>query len=130
MKIANFLGYLSNTLKLSTSSIKVHRAAICSSLRQLGSASYSEDPVLRDVIRALTLRKPTVPRRVPAWDLFLVLASLREPPFEPLEKLDLASLTLKTVFLISLAAGRRCSEIYALSGLDFDIKLDVNLCDK
>ena len=125
MKIANFLAYLGNTLKLSTSSVKVHRAAICSSLRQLGHTSYSEVPLLRDVIRSLALKNPRIPRRVPAWDLFLVLASLREPPFEPLEKLDLESLTLKTVFLISLASGRRCSEIHALSGLDFDIKLDL-----
>ena len=122
--LANFLASLHSDLKLSPSSIKVHKAAICYSLRQLGRSSYSNDPLIASIIKGVAQSGSTQRRRVPAWDLFLVLAHLREPPFEPLNSLNLKFLTQKTVFLISLATGRRCSEVHALSGLDFDIKHD------
>ena len=61
------------------------------------------------------------PKRIPAWDLFSVLESLREPSFEPLVQCDFQSLSWKTVFLVALASGRRGSEIHALSGLPQDI---------
>ena len=46
---------------------------------------------------------------------FLVLASLRRSPYEPIRQCSLKHLFEKTAFLVSLAAGRRCSEIHALS---------------
>ena len=122
--LANFLAFLHTDVKLSSSSIKVHKAAICSSLRQLGRSSYSNDPLIISVLKGASQSDSKVRRRVPAWDLFLVLAHLREPPFEPLNSINLKLLTQKTVFLISLATGRRCSEVHALSGQDFDIKHD------
>lgn len=55
------------------------------------------------------------------WDVFLALDFLRGPLFEPLHSVNLQFLTLKTVFLISLATARRVSEVHALSGLPKDI---------
>jgi hypothetical protein len=52
---------------------------------------------------------------VPPWNLVKVLEYLKGPPFEPLRKATLKYLTLKTVFLVTLASGGRCSEIHALS---------------
>ena len=51
---------------------------------------------------------------MPQWNLSLVLQALLKPPFEPIQASDLKSLTLKTVFLLALASGRRRSEIHAL----------------
>ena len=123
--LANFLAFLHTGLKLSPSSIKVHKAAVCSSLRQLGRSSYSNDPLITSLIRGISQGSSARRVRVPAWDLFLVLAHLRNPPFEPVNTINLKFLTLKTVFLVSLATGRRCSEIHALSGQGFDIKYDL-----
>jgi integrase len=51
---------------------------------------------------------------VPAWNLSLVLHMLTKEPFEPLQKASTKNLTLKTVFLVSLATAKRCGEIHAL----------------
>jgi integrase len=51
---------------------------------------------------------------VPSWDLSLVLQVLTKPPFENLGEADLSYVTLKTVFLLALASGRRRGEIHAL----------------
>ena len=39
---------------------------------------------------------------------------------------SLKHLTLKTAFLVSLASGRRCSEVHALSGLPSDVAFEPN----
>ena len=123
LQVAEFLGFLRGQ-KLSTSTLRCYRAAICTTLRQIGSEFFPDSPLLKDVIRGSSLKEARTPRRLPAWDLFLVLASLREKPFEPLYSADLASLTQKTVFLIALASGRRASEICSLSGRDQDIAME------
>ena len=43
----------------------------------------------------------------------MVLDQLSKPPFEPIQECDLKVLTLKTVFLLALASGKRRSEIHA-----------------
>lgn len=58
---------------------------------------------------------PSQARLVPSWDLGIVLNALTEHPFEPLDKLELELLTLKTAFLLSIASIRRISELHALS---------------
>ena len=121
VQLANFLAYLSHDCKLSASSVRVYRAAICTTLRQLGSKSFPGSSLLRDLVRGASLKEARTPKRLPAWDLFLVLASLREVPYEPLFSSDLKSLTCKTVFLIALASGRRASEVCNFSGLAHDI---------
>ena len=121
MDIANYLASLSAIRSLSASSISTHRAAISSTLRQLGGPSFSEAPLLRSVIRGAAFADASCKKRVPAWDLFLVLSSLREPPYEPLRYCSIKDLTLKTAFLVTLASGRRCSEVHSLSGLRKDV---------
>ena len=121
IQFANFLAHLSSNLSLSASSVKVHRAAISTTLKQIGGPSFSEDPLLGNIVQAAALREARNPKRVPSWDLFLVLAALRLPPFEPIRETPLKFLTLKTAFLVSLALGRRSSEVHALSGLPKDI---------
>ena len=98
----------------------------------MGSSALSFTPVVTDVIRGAALRAARSPVRVPAWDLFLVLAFLREPPFEPIESASWVDLSLKTFFLTCLASGRRVSEVHGLSGLPSDLAFEpdgsVSLC--
>ena len=121
VQFANFLTHLYFDRKLSASTIKTVRSAIASTLKQLGGPDFSEDGMLRDLLRGLALRDHSTPKRTPSWDLFLVLESLRSPPFEPLHSASLKFLSWKTCFLVSLASGRRCSEVSNLSGLPADI---------
>ena len=119
--LANFLGFLITEKGLSPSSVSAHRSAVSSTIRQMGGPSLSDCPLLRDIIRGASLSNPRSAKRAPAWDLFLVLASLRGPPYEPIHTSSLKHLTWKTTFLVSLASGRRCSEVHALSGLPNDV---------
>ena len=57
--------------------------------------------------------KSVANRSIPPWDLALVLHALTKQPFEPLGKPSLKLLTFKTVFLLTLASGKRRSEIHA-----------------
>ena len=122
--LANFLAFLSCVKGLSASSIKVHRSAVCTTIRQMGGPTFSDDPLLRDLVRGAALAEAKSPRRIPSWDLFLVLSALRLPPYEPLKQSSLKHLTLKTAFLVSLASGRRCNEVHALSGLPGDVAFE------
>ena len=60
-------------------------------------------------------RHSNKPRNLmPSWDLAAVLEALKEGPFEPIRKAELKWVTLKTVFLVALASGKRRSELHAL----------------
>lgn len=121
MQLANYLARLSSEKNLAAPSVKVHRAAVCTTIRQLGGPSFSDDPLIKDLIRGAALQDASSPRRVPSWDLFLVLASLRSTPFEPIKQCSLKHPTWKTTFLVALVSGRRCSEVHGLSGLPSDV---------
>ena len=53
-----------------------------------------------------------------------MLEFLRGPPFELLKEASTSDLTLKTVFLVSLALGRRSPEVANISGLDSDVSFE------
>ena len=115
MQFARYLAFLSSAKKLSASAVKGHRASISTTIKQLGGRGFSESHLLKLVVQGATLKEARTPRHFPAWDLRLVLESLRSDPYEHIGSCKLSNLTYKTVFLISLASGRRCSEIHALS---------------
>ena len=64
--------------------------------------------------RAFGIERPVTRRLFPAWDLPLVLRSLRIAPYEPLSDALLQDVTKKTVFLLALASGKRRGELAAL----------------
>ena len=68
-----------------------------------------------NLIKSYFRDKPVSSRSLPSWNLSVVLDSLQRYPFEPLPVATIKYLTLKTMFLISLATGRRRSEIRAIS---------------
>lgn len=63
------------------------------------------------------VRRLRPPRRnpLPSWDLSLVLAMLRQPPFEPLETAELSLISMKTAFLLAMASAKRVGELHAFS---------------
>ena len=95
--------------------IKGYRSAISSTISSCGSRTeFTNSPELASLIRSFQLERPPQRKIAPQWNLSLVLQALLKPPFEPIHACDLKSLTLKTVFLVALASGRRRSEIHAL----------------
>lgn len=123
-ELANFLGFLSQSEKLASSTVKGYRSAISTTIRQLGGPVFSDSRLLADIARSLALEESKRPRRIPAWDLFLVLAALRSAPYEPLDAIPFKLLTQKTVFLLALASGRRRSDLHALSGSPGDMAFE------
>lgn len=126
IQLANHLAFMSSSLHLSPAALRVRRAAVRTTRRQLGLTALPCSSVVADVIKGAALRAARAPVRVPAWDLFLVLAFLRQAPFEPLESASWTDLSLKTVFLVALASGRRVSEVHGLSGLPADVAFEAD----
>ena len=110
--IADFLLYLFESKGLQPATITGYRTAIADGLGSKGEAvSNSRD--LNRLLASFHRDRPRVDRAIPSWDLSLVLLTLTKRPFEPLKSVDIKYLTLKTVFLLALASGKRRSEIHA-----------------
>ena len=97
------------------STIRVHKSAICTTIKCGGGPDHAVDPTIQALLRSLTVKAP--PRRdlMPRWDLNIVLLALCKPPFEPLETISARHLSFKTAFLISWGTASRVSELHALS---------------
>ena len=114
-KLADFFVYLFQVKHLNPRTIKGYRSAISSTISACGSRTeFSDSQELGSLIRSFQLERPPQRKIAPQWNLSLVLQSLLKPPFEPIAKCELKFLTLKTVFLVALASGRRRSELHAL----------------
>ena len=114
-QIADFLLYIFH-LGRKVNTVRGYRSAIAavhSGFPDGGSISTSVP--LNQLIKGMFLERPTVRTLVPPWSLSSVLETLAGAPFEPLHLCSLKLLTLKTVFLVSLASGRRRGAIRALS---------------
>lgn len=100
---------------LQVSTIKGYRSAIQAIHNGFEDGStVGSNESLHLLIEGMFIQRPPNRKILPAWDLPTVLRFLKDPPFEPAQAASLRSLTLKSVFLIALASGRRCSEIHAL----------------
>ena len=104
---------------LGPEAIKGHRAAIGPIYKALGWFDSSKDIHLSLLLRRFRLDKPRTRIACPRWNLELVLNSfLKYPYVDPTSGSDyhveLKWLTLKCVFLVALATGRRVSCLRAL----------------
>ena len=118
-QLTNFFFFLFQEKKLAVSTIKGYRTAIGRTLPL--SISTVESQYITDFLRSISLQRPPVSSRIPGWDLAVVLDYLANE-FEPLRSLNLEKLTLKTIFLLTLASGRRRSEIHAIGYGDDHIR--------
>ena len=111
-KIADFLNYLFTVKNLKPATIAGYRTAIADHLGHFGQ-EVSKSLDLNRLIASFYRDKPTANRGIPSWDLSLVLLALTKAPFEPLKDASLKILTLKTVFLMALASGKRRGEVHS-----------------
>ena len=110
--IADFLLHLFKERKLQPSTIHGNRTAMADMVNN-DKLNISKDENLTRLLDSFHRDKPKGRQGVPTWNLSLVLHQLTKAPFEPMRKASLKHLTLKTVFLLALASGKRRSEIHA-----------------
>jgi len=116
-RLTEFLLYIFNTKGWSISTIKGYSSTICTTLKVISGKDLSTDPVLKELLNSFFHERPVSRCSTPKWNLAKVLNSLCEGPYEPIAKARLKYLTWKTVFLVTLASGKRSGEIYALTDL-------------
>ena len=88
---------------------------IFSTLKFKSGTNTGLDPIISELIKAFEIQRTIQRPLPPKWDLACVLSSLCKDPYEPLHKASLLHLTMKTVFLLTMAAAKRVSEIHALA---------------
>ena len=122
-QVADFFNHLFSDKNLKPGTIAGYRTSVADSLGSAGQM-VSQSLDLNRLIASFHRDKPSADRAVSNWDLSLVLFSFTRAPFEPLAKADLKILTIKTVFLLALASGKRRSEIHAWTFDSFSRKRD------
>ena len=101
--------------KLTIPTIRGYRSAVALVLKASGT-DVTNSQELNALLKALAAGVPRDRHKVPKWDLAMVLASLIEAPYEPLEQASLKHLTHKCAFLLAFASAKRVSELQALNG--------------
>lgn len=76
---------------------------------------FSKDNVVTAITRTCCRQICHPGLKVPAWNVDIVLRALLSPPFELMDTADLKKVTMKTLFLITLATAKRVRELQALS---------------
>ena len=94
--------------------------AIASVLRSSCGTEVGRSDTLRALMKSIARNNIRDQPTVPDWDLLLVLNRLRQAPFEPIRLAPLKLLTWKTLFLVTLASGKRRGKFtHALSFKNF-----------
>lgn len=116
-RMRDILEFLQDGLEmgLSASTLRRQAAAINSTLRACSGRKGSSHPYIQRFLRGVSLISPPTIHQFPTWKLNKVLSALMGPPFEPMAKIGLKELTLKTPLLVAITSARRVSELGALS---------------
>ena len=99
---------------MSVSAVKGYRSALNSVFALKGMDLADSHPISM-LIRSFSKSVRPEELRPPAWDVTLVLQSLTQAPYEPLQTSDGCFLTQKTFFLLALASAKQIGELHALS---------------
>lgn len=76
------------------STVKVCLSAISACHVGLDSGTISQHPLICQFMRGARRLRPVTKSLMPSWDLTVVLDALSQPPFEPLDGIDLQCLSL------------------------------------
>ena len=111
--VADFLTFLFSVKKCQVSTISGYRSTISNTLKYKTGYDFGSHPVLSELIKSFAKQRPVDRSLAPKWDLAFVLSHMCKAPFEPLDKASLFHLSVKTIFLVTLATARRVSEVHA-----------------
>ena len=113
--LTDVLEYLFTIHQISVQTIKNYKSAILFYWKTLTDQDYvipGGDQILSDIFRGFAL---DAQKHVVEWDVRLVLSFYKFDRFKDCDQLSDRELTLKTVFLLALATGKRRSELRGLS---------------
>ena len=119
--VADFLLFCFDTRQSSACTLQGYRSALGSVLKLSCGYDPGQDEILSQLIRSFFRERPIGARRIVPWSLNLVLRYLKHGKLAPTALLSRRNLTLKTVFLLTLASGKRCGEIHALDSEVFKV---------
>ena len=91
-----------------------YKAAITARLKLASGIDLATNMQLASLIKSFYVDRPVRARSVVHWDVTLVLDYLKHGKLANTESLLPRALTLKTVFLLALASGKRRGELHAL----------------
>ena len=97
------------------STIKVYLADISACHVGFGSTTARQTPPCRLFYEGVRLLRPVSKQLAPSWPLPVVLDTLCQKPFEPLDQVDLKMLSFKTALLLAMASAKCVSGIHSLS---------------
>ena len=112
--IVGFLVHLRRDKGLSVSAVKGYRSAL-NSVFALKGLDLADSRPISMLIRSFSKSVRPEELRPPAWDVTLVLQSLTQAPYEPLQTSDESFLAQKTLFLLVLASAKWIGELHSLS---------------
>ena len=113
--LTDFLEYLFKVRQINVQIIKNYKSVISFYWKSSDYEIPEGDQVLSGLFRRFTRERPMPKKHVVEWDIPLVLAFYQSGRFKDWGQLSDRDLTLKTVFLLALATGKRCNEFHALS---------------
>ena len=113
--VADFLTFLFSVKKCQVFTIRGYRSTISNTLKYRTGYDFGLHPVLSELIKSFAKQRPVDRSLAPKWYLAFVLSHMCKALFEPLDKASLFHLSVKTVFLVTLATARRVSEVHAFS---------------
>ena len=99
---------------LSVSAVKGYRSAL-NQVFALKGVDLAASRELSMLVRSFAISCSPAEIRPPAWDLTLVLRSLRRAPYEPLRSAPERLVAQKALFLLALASSKRIGELHGLS---------------
>ena len=107
-----YLAFLFNK-GLQYRTINCARSALSSTLKPMEGFPVGQHPLVTRMMKGVFNSRPPIVKICPAWSVNQVLDWLRQ--WGPASKMDLKSLTLKTVMLLSLATSKRCDSLTMLT---------------
>ena len=111
--VADFFVYLFKERKVQARTVESYRAALQFYLSRTSGYDLSKCTVLTDLVRSFKIERPVLLKTPVQWNLSIVLDYLVSDLFA-LATVSDKNLTLKTLFLVALAAGKRRGELHAL----------------
>ena len=112
--VAEFLVHCFQTEKLSVKTVQGYKAALTAKLKPLTGVDLGKSEILSQLIHSFYRSRPPPCRKVLQWDLNVVLRFMKRGAWADTARLGARELTLKLVFLLSLASGKRCGELHAI----------------
>lgn len=113
LSVLSFLQYLFEKQRSAAATIKVFAAAISSCHEGFGRDTVFNHPLVRRFL--LGMRRPRPRTNLPEWDLALVVDTLCDSSFEPLNQILLKMSSLKMLLLLAQTTAKRVSDLCALS---------------